>query len=407
VETRAYDQPEPTRGLQRVAIAMLVALAVLGGAIILVMLTLGGRPSDSAVAVASPSLDPTTSPSPQPSMTPWPTAEPTLAITPMPTLAPTPEPTLTPTPSPITTLVPASEPPKTPPAATPTPTPDANASPTPIRPVDGDRLASPIVLTAVPASVTLDTTHATSEPFDPDCSGTGPTVWFTFRPTESVTLAANTFGSNYDTTLYLATRNQSGTIELLACNDDAGDDVQSAIRFDAQAGTNYYFMVGAFSAGPGGQLVFNLDHATPLPQLSISVLADGTFDADGRATLYGTATCSSRVDNLYIDVSLRQLVGRQVFRGWGEAYLERCGTRERSWSVVVSSYDGTFGDEPATATVYASICDDFECRSVQLEVNVTLHSSVSPPSPSPTPSPSPSPSPSPTHSTEPGTEPQP
>ena len=61
-------------------------------------------------------------------------------------------------------------------------------------------------------------------------------------------IEANTFGSNYDTTLSVYTGSR-GSLMQLACNDDSGS-LQSRIRFDAVAGTTYYFMVSSFSFFP-------------------------------------------------------------------------------------------------------------------------------------------------------------
>jgi hypothetical protein len=101
-------------------------------------------------------------------------------------------------------------------------------------------------------------------------SGLGPTVWYQFTPSEDMRIFANTAGSNYDTDLavYTGTR---GSLTQLACNDDAGFTVQSALTLDVTAGQTLYFLVGAFGGGSGGNLVFNVDVAPPPLKASITI----------------------------------------------------------------------------------------------------------------------------------------
>jgi hypothetical protein len=92
---------------------------------------------------------------------------------------------------------------------------------------------------ALPFAGPLDTTEATMASDDGLC-GRGPTVWYVFTPTPPVMMVANTFGSNYDTTLSVYT-GSPGTLTQIACNDDF-DSLQSAVSFEAAAGTIYFSM---------------------------------------------------------------------------------------------------------------------------------------------------------------------
>ena len=107
----------------------------------------------------------------------------------------------------------------------------------------------------------LNTSEATTAADDPipSCAegGQGPTVWYAFTPSHSKRIEVNTFGSDYDTDLVVYTGTR-GDLTEIACNDDAGNSVQSKVVFDAVAGETYFIMVGAFASGPGGNLVFNL-----------------------------------------------------------------------------------------------------------------------------------------------------
>ena len=79
-------------------------------------------------------------------------------------------------------------------------------------------------------------------------------------------IAADTFGSNYDTVLSAWTGTQ-GALSRVACNDDFGG-LQSQVTFDATAGTTYYFMVaiccGNGESG-GADLVFHVHEIAPPP----------------------------------------------------------------------------------------------------------------------------------------------
>lgn len=90
------------------------------------------------------------------------------------------------------------------------------------------------------------------------CGQIESTVWFSFTPAASRTLAAGTDGSDYDTVLAVY---EDGSDEAIVCNDDA-DGLQGAVHFDAAAGTTYEIQVGGHRAETG-QLALRLDVAPP------------------------------------------------------------------------------------------------------------------------------------------------
>jgi parallel beta-helix repeat protein len=124
-----------------------------------------------------------------------------------------------------------------------------------------DDITQATVITALPfADGPLDTTAATMAPDDPDCAGNGPTVWYVFTPARPVIMAANTFGSNYDTTLSVYT-GSPGALTQIACNDDFGS-LQSAVSFEATTGTTYFLMVGSYASGSGGSVFLHVEGTT-------------------------------------------------------------------------------------------------------------------------------------------------
>jgi hypothetical protein len=111
---------------------------------------------------------------------------------------------------------------------------------------------------ALPFTDSIDTSGATAAPDDPNCFGDSATVWYRFTAPANGTYEANTFDSNYDTTLsvYAGSR---GALTQIACNDDAGGDLQSEVQFAASGGTTYYLMVSGYDHTGGGSLVLHVD----------------------------------------------------------------------------------------------------------------------------------------------------
>jgi hypothetical protein len=135
---------------------------------------------------------------------------------------------------------------------------EPSAQPVPtLVPPPNDVFGSAVVAGALPFTATLSTVEATAAVDDPSCFGNETSVWYAFTPVISAPITAETFGSDYDTTLSVYTGTQ-GSLTQIACNDDAGASVQSQIRFPVAGGSTYYFMVAGTD---GGSLVFTIDGA--------------------------------------------------------------------------------------------------------------------------------------------------
>src|SRR5689334_17884806 len=74
-------------------------------------------------------------------------------------------------------------------------------------PPTNDDFDTPVTVSALPYTNSQDTTDATTAPDDPVCGifGSSHTVWYRFTPSSAVAVLADTFGSNYDTTLSVYT----------------------------------------------------------------------------------------------------------------------------------------------------------------------------------------------------------
>jgi hypothetical protein len=235
-----------------------------------------------------------------------------------------------------------------------------------------DAIDNPIVVAGHPYTNTQDTTDATTGATDADCAGMGHTVWYEYTPSAAGRLEANTFGSNYDTTLAVGTPDGSGGLDVIACNDDAGDDLQSRVRWDADAGVTYLLQVGSFANSPGGSLTFNLDDAPPFVPVELELTLDNTgrVSKSGAATISGTVTCSG-ADWVYMEVQLSQRVGRFVYRAYGDDVVE-CSDESGQWQIQLSASAGKLGPGKADVLLFAGACNEEDCEFVEIERTIQL-----------------------------------
>ena len=215
-------------------------------------------------AVKTPT--PTSTPCPPESCTPTQTSTPT--ATPCPVTVCPPTPTLTPTPTPTPTTPPLPEDPT---FST------ARGGPSGLHPADllglgqvvfnpsgNDNFADAWQITSFPFRGEQNTALATTEPGEelrpPGCI-LGATVWFTFTPSVSGIMSADTEESDplYDTVLVLYQGTELSSLTLLGCDDDGGTGLLSAKSFPVTAGTTYYIQAGGFGTpGDFGNLVLNV-----------------------------------------------------------------------------------------------------------------------------------------------------
>lgn len=225
-----------------------------------------------------------------------------------------------------------------------------------------DNLANATAIAALPFSDVVDTTEATVEATDPstNCFDPENTVWYTFTPGGDGFVAADTFGSDFDTTLAVFT-GSPGSFNEVRCNDDSASDLQSRVVWDAQAGTTYSIMAGTCCGGgsSGGSLHLNLDNTGPLFTLDALIVdARGQVKAKtGVATISGTIECSNGPGQVFLEVDLRQRIGRSIARGFGFDSVECDGSQ--AWTITVTGDSGLFVAGRATAEVFADSEDDF------------------------------------------------
>jgi hypothetical protein len=231
---------------------------------------------------------------------------------------------------------------------------------------DNDDFDSATVVTGLPFTDQVDTNEATTAADDPECFGQGPTVWYSFMPDTDLRIEANTFGSDYDTTLSVYTGSR-GALTQFACNDDAAGSLQSRVRFDATAGETFFFMVGAFASGPGGNLTFNVDLAPPPLELGLTIDPTGSVvPSKGVATVSGTVTCS-RSASVGVEGRMEQRAGRLLIHGFFFTFVE-CAPPATAWSAVVEGENGRFVAGRAHVDAFAFDEEEFAQASATVQL---------------------------------------
>ncbi|HEY0738644.1 MAG TPA: hypothetical protein VGD69_27245 [Herpetosiphonaceae bacterium] len=176
-----------------------------------------------------------------------------------------------------------------------------------------DDFNSAQAITALPFSATLNTVEATFAEDDPLCSSSSASVWFSFTPTADMGIEANTFGSNYDTTLSVYTGSR-GNLTQITCNDDT-EGLQSRVRAALTAGVTYYFMIAAFQDQAGGDLIFSVAPFSLSDPLTLELQIDHNARVDqqsGVATVHASITCS-RPAYVSLSGALFQQLPRNTF----------------------------------------------------------------------------------------------
>jgi hypothetical protein len=131
------------------------------------------------------------------------------------------------------------------------------APPSPAPPAN-DNFTSAVALAGCSGSTTGTNVGATKEPGEldnPDSPTAARSVWYNWTAPGTGNATIDTSGSGFDTVLAVYTGNAVGGLTLVANNDDAtaGQDLTSAVTFNATAGTTYRINVNGFNnSGSGG-----------------------------------------------------------------------------------------------------------------------------------------------------------
>lgn len=228
-------------------------------------------------------------------------------------------------------------------------------------------------IVALPFTTSLNTAEATVAPDDPDCRGSSTSVWYTFTPASDIAIEANTFGSSYDTTLSVYTGSRGGLTQM-ACNDDT-QGYQSRVRLDLSGGVTYYFMVGAFYDGPGGNLVLSVMPFSLPDPITLELQADRIASVDRRsgvATLHGTITCSRPTEVAFGGHLLQKAARNNLIRGIVYGGTSCSGATPFSVTAI-SEYELThLATGPAKLTLFAYTYDYERDEFVETQVEASV-----------------------------------
>lgn len=214
-------------------------------------------------------------------------------------------------------------------------------------------------------SATLDTTDATTDALDaemnpPDCGApaTDASVWYEYTAAADGFVVVDVSASSYTAGVSVAT-GTPGSFTFVWCGP-------SGVVFEALAGETYTIL--AFDdqldgSGNGGTLEINVAEAPPPPEVALTVAPTGRFDSrTGAAIISGTVTCTGGpVDFSFIEVFVRQTVGRIFIDGFGFVEGFTCDGTTQAWSVEVFGQNGIFKGGKALSATFAVACGTFLC----------------------------------------------
>jgi len=208
------------------------------------------------------------------------------------------------------------------------------------QPPTNDALADAVLVAALPFTASESTAEATAD--GPRFCGNDSSVFWKFRPDADVTIQVDTFGSDFDTELTVFTMNGT-TFDRVKCNDDFFS-LQSALKFNATAGTRYFIMehtcCGSGHDNDGGNLTITMDVApTTAPTATVTVDHDATLTSRHHVILTGTVACDVRGQGFFHG-RLRQVVD-EIFVASGRLFFDQvCDGTPQAWTVDVRSRTG-------------------------------------------------------------------
>lgn len=237
-----------------------------------------------------------------------------------------------------------------------------------------DTFAGAAAIAAVPFKTSLDTTQATTDADDVSANtncgapATDASVWYSFTPSVDAGIVVDVSQSTYGAGVIVVT-GAPGSFDLQTCGP-------GTVGFFATAGTTYYLLLfddQLDGAGTGGVLNLAVVEAPPPPSIDVTVDPIATFNSHtGEATLSGTVLCSGEAEFSFLDMELRQKVGRvATVRGFGFIDVA-CDGVTHPWSAVITPESGEFRGGKGASVTFAIACGVFDCsfdfeeRTVQL-----------------------------------------
>jgi hypothetical protein len=216
---------------------------------------------------------------------------------------------------------------------------------------------------AVGDSLTVDTTEATTDADDVEMNVCGApamdaSVWYELTATADAFIGVDVSASTYSAGVFVAI-GSPGSFEVVACGP-------GAVAFEAVTGETYAILAiddQQDGGGNGGTLEIEVAELPPPPEVDVTLNRTGTFNsATGSATISGTVTCTGGpADFSFIDIFVRQAVGRFFVDGFGFIEGFTCDGTTQEWSAEVFGVNGTFKGGKGLSVTFAVACGEFLC----------------------------------------------
>lgn len=229
-------------------------------------------------------------------------------------------------------------------------------------PPGNDNFQTPIAVSAVPYSNTQSTVDATLQPpTEPSCAGMEATVWYAVTAPQSGILKVTTHSADFDTVLAAYSGSNLVSLVSLACNDDTGPTLDSAVQFSVVSGTRYYVQVGGAPSAPSGQLEVSMGYGmTPANDHFGSAVAvpQPLPYTNNRDTIVASTEPNESVDS----ADTCAPIGRTVWYSYipSQTRLVSATTTGSNFDTVIAVYTGS-----TLAGLMGVACDD------DTEVDVT------------------------------------
>ena len=228
---------------------------------------------------------------------------------------------------------------------------------------DNDSPAGATVLTSLPATITQDTSEATTEPLDADYNlwceapATEASVWFRFTDTDGGALSVHLEGTDYSAGVMIIAGDPADGGRPAWCSPHTATVM-------TYPGETYWIMAFADTPGAtGGTLVASFEEVAPLPPIDLSVDPVALALMDGSLRLSGTYTCSGLPYEGLLVADAAQKVGRFEIQGYGFMDGLDCDGTQHDWTLDVLPDNGTFSGGKAATVAFAATCGEFVCTS--------------------------------------------
>ncbi len=162
-----------------------------------------------------------------------------------------------------------------------------------------DNFADALDLPSAGGTVLWTNRFATIEPLEPKHASTpsaAASVWWNWVPAADARTIVDLAGSSFDTLVAVYTNSSLTSLKEVASADDAGNQKQGHVLFDAKAGTKYHIAVAGFSAADVGAIRLRVEPGggpdTNAPRVIITGPASGlivTNTTDNKLVVTGTA----------------------------------------------------------------------------------------------------------------------